>query len=145
VAIYLVEDAVRLLYSRAQMKAEEEALPLLLVIDDDDDVREVLRLVLEDEGFRVVTAANGRLALEALDAGLHPRLIILDLMMPVMSGWEFWDRHHTSARRDIPIVILTATGLRTGALGNATILPKPVEREVLLDVVRSQSLPATPV
>jgi CheY-like chemotaxis protein len=123
------------------MIAARDEPPVLLVVDDDDDVREVLRLFLEDEGCRVVTAANGKLAIDALEAGLTPRLIILDLMMPVMSGWEFWDRHHLSPQRDVPIVILTATGLRTGALGTATILPKPVERQVLLDVIRAHTLP----
>src|SRR5436190_20649462 len=58
---------------------------IILVVDDDDDVRDVLRDVLEDEGYKVCTAANGRDALDRLKA-LVPCLIVLDLMMPIMDG-----------------------------------------------------------
>lgn len=107
--------------------------PVLLVVDDDADAREIMKITLEAEGFVVVEAANGQAALDQLNAGLRPRLIILDLMMPVMSGWQFWDLHQaTPAIKDIPVVIFTASGLNTGAVGRAKILPKPVDLPLLM-------------
>lgn len=70
--------------------------PVLLVVDDDADIREIMKITLEAEGFVVAEAANGQAALDQLNAGLLPRVIILDLMMPVMTGWEFWDRHQAT-------------------------------------------------
>jgi CheY-like chemotaxis protein len=111
--------------------------PVLLVVDDDLDICEILKLVLEDEGYSVVAAHDGAQALELLKRqGVEPQLIILDLMMPVMDGWRFWDERQLDAKLlAIPLIVLTATGLRTGALGDACILPKPVEREVLLQAI----------
>src|SRR4051812_14163920 len=63
--------------------------PGLLVIEDDTDHREVVRDVLEEEGYQVDTAAHGRAGLARLSSGPPPDLILLDLMMPVMDGWEF--------------------------------------------------------
>lgn len=83
----------------------------ILVVDDDADLRETVQMLLELEGFAVTAAANGRAALERLRAGERPGLILLDLMMPEMNGWEFLQH----ARQDpnlgsIPIVIMTAHG-----------------------------------
>jgi CheY-like chemotaxis protein len=82
---------------------------LILVVDDNDDLRETLQMLLEQGGFSIAVAANGRAALAALRGGARPSLILLDLMMPEMNGWEFLEQ----ARRDerlasIPIVIMTA-------------------------------------
>jgi CheY-like chemotaxis protein len=110
--------------------------PILLVIDDDDDVREMLDTTLSDEGYQVVTAHHGAKAIELLNDGLAPNVILLDIMMPVMNGWEFWDRHQAHPRwRNIPVIVLTASGLSTGAIGNAMVLPKPVHYEKLLTVL----------
>jgi CheY-like chemotaxis protein len=81
----------------------------ILVVDDDADLRETLQMLLEEAGFSVTAAANGHAALERLRRGAHPSLILLDLMMPEMNGWQFLEH----ARRDaslgsIPIVIMTA-------------------------------------
>lgn len=114
----------------------DDKRPVILVVDDDPDVCEILELMLEDEGFRVVTAHNGADALGRLEAGLVPAAIILDLMMPVMSGWEFWDRMQSSPRyARLPIIVLTASGLTQGALGAVRILGKPVGRDVLKDTL----------
>lgn len=61
----------------------------ILVVDDDGEMRDRLRTLLHLEGFAVETAANGRDALDQLEAGLRPCVIVMDLMMPVMNGYEF--------------------------------------------------------
>lgn len=114
--------------------------PILLVVDDDDDVRLALKLYLEAEGYVVEEAPNGSEALERLRHGLRPRVIVLDLMMPVMNGWEFREQQKAAHDlKDIPVVIFTATGLTTGIMDDITVLPKPVDALRLLDVVRSVS------
>ena len=84
----------------------------VLVVDDEDDIRELCRVNLEFEGFEVVDAANGPSALEVAGRA-RPDVIFLDLMMPVMDGWEVLRRlKEDDATADTPVVLLTA---RTGA------------------------------
>lgn len=88
-----------------------EAGATILLVDDNSDILEVVRVILENEGYVVATAGNGADALAQLRAGLVPRLIILDLTMPVMDGWEF--RGHQladPALRDIPTIVHSAVG-----------------------------------
>lgn len=112
----------------------------VLIVEDDDDVREATRMVLETAGFPVVDAADGQQALERIHQGPKPSLVLLDLMMPGMTGSEV----SASLRRNeetaaIPIVVFTgdvggpevARALRADAC-----LRKPVEREDLLRTVR---------
>src|SRR5574340_1100683 len=82
----------------------------VLLVEDDAAIRDALRELLEAEGFVVQGAANGREALARLRAGGHrPRLILLDLMMPVMDGWEFRQAQRGDpALARIPVVVLTA-------------------------------------
>jgi CheY-like chemotaxis protein len=111
----------------------------LLVIEDDAAVLDALREVLEDEGHEVLLAANGREALSRLSSGSRPNLILLDLMMPVMSGWEFREaqlRDETLAA--IPTVILTADGRaaqKALELQSAGFLQKPIQPDRLLQKV----------
>ena len=112
-----------------------EQRPLsVLVVDDDEDIREVLSEILRARGYAVQTAAEGREALALLRAGAPPALILLDMRMPGMSGWEF--RHEQ--RRDpqlagIPIVVLSGGNLRgvAASLGAADVLAKPVDLDEL--------------
>lgn len=106
----------------------------ILVVDDDEGIREAIQSALEDEGYTALTAANGREALDAARAR-PPSAILLDLMMPVMNGWEFVEE----ARRDatlgaIPICILSAYADRAPK-GVAAVLRKPIELEWLFRVV----------
>ena len=78
----------------------------ILVVDDDPDLREFLRLMLTSMGFEVTSAANGREALDDMD-GHDPDLILLDMKMPVMDGWEFCRALEGRNARP-PIVVLTA-------------------------------------
>ncbi len=107
----------------------------VLIIDDDQDIREALAIVLESEGYEVAAASNGR---EGLDqaCGRHPDVILLDLMMPVMDGWQF--RAEQEKRPDIaavPVVAISACGSRP-EIGEARFIPKPCDIEVVLEAVR---------
>jgi CheY-like chemotaxis protein len=84
---------------------------VILLVDDNSDVLEVIGVILETDGYTVATARNGADALDQLHAGLAPQLIILDLSMPVMDGWEFRDRQLADpALRDIPTIVYSAVG-----------------------------------
>ena len=84
----------------------------VFVVEDDVDTRDMMGRFLELEGFTVEVAANGKQALERLNAGVHPCVILLDLMMPVMDGWQFAAelRRH-EAWREIPVIVVTAKDL----------------------------------
>jgi len=109
----------------------------ILVVDDDPDLREFLRLTLTSMGFEVTSAANGREALDVLE-GYDPDLILLDMKMPVMDGWEFC---RALERRDArpPIVVLTAApdpACRAAEAHADGWLGKPFEYEELEMAVR---------
>src|SRR3712207_6404701 len=88
----------------------------LLVVEDDQDIRETLQQALELEGYQVSTAGNGKEALDILhlaDPPSRPHLILLDLMMPIMDGWEFLEKaRSTNLLSGIPVVIVSAAGER---------------------------------
>ena len=116
---------------------DPEEMPKILVVEDNDDVREMMAVTLELEGHRVSTAANGQEALEQLRTGEKPSVILLDLMMPVMNGWEFrLELERDPALADLPVVVISAA---TGELVRNTradaFIPKPIDMDQLLDVV----------
>jgi CheY-like chemotaxis protein len=112
----------------------------VLVVDDDADIRETVSLILEDEGYDVASAGDGASALAELRDGPRPGLILLDLMMPVMDGWQFREAQLSDpSLAAIPVVVLSAdAGLRDKAdyFGGA-YLAKPVNIDALLDAVAS--------
>lgn len=115
----------------------------VLVVDDNPDIRETLRFVLEDAGYPVYSAENGKEALAILASGKQlPGLILLDLMMPVMSGDEMLKAlKAVHALAQIPVTIVTASGAPKPPLASA-LLKKPVDLDVLLRIVeRSCSAP----
>ncbi len=94
----------------------------VLVVDDDPDIRELLFTALEDEGFEVVPAGNGQEALTIIQS-FRPDVIILDLMMPVMDGWQF--ANELRARdEEIPLVLLSAADIIENPFDLAELLPK---------------------
>jgi CheY-like chemotaxis protein len=110
---------------------------LVMVVDDDDDIRETLAGLLEDEGYTVVAYASGQDALTALQQGARPRVILLDLMMPVMDGSEFRrEQLADPALADIPVILITAAGLeRVSRSEYSEVLRKPLKVDKVLEVV----------
>lgn len=108
----------------------------VLVIEDDDDIRTMIELLLTGEGHTVLCAANGR---EGLDRsrGDDVDVILLDLKMPLMDGWEFARRYHARGG-SAPIVVLSAAQdleRQTREIGAARLLPKPFDLDALVEVV----------
>ena len=103
----------------------------ILLIEDDPDVREALAEALSEVGYRVIAAAGGQEALDYLNtARVPPGLILLDLLMPVMDGWEFRAQlARTGSNADIPVVVLSAETVpadRMERLGARDYLRKPI-------------------
>lgn len=111
----------------------------ILVVEDDLSIREMLIECLSDEGYAVASAIHGADALHYLRRAPQPRVILLDLTMPVMDGWEFWREHQRDpALRDIPVVVLSAdrSVQKPGhALPGTLALAKPINIDTLLNVV----------
>jgi CheY-like chemotaxis protein len=109
----------------------------VLVVDDDATLRETLRVVLEDEGYAVVTAENGAAALAALPGLPRPFTVLLDLMMPVMSGWELLARlREIGALNEVTVLVMTASREPAPPPGAAAWLRKPMELAELLETVK---------
>jgi len=108
----------------------------ILVIEDEKDIRETIQQVLELEGYQVLTAINGKEGLQILSENTKPCLILLDLMMPVMNGWEFLEAQKGEVvLATIPVVIVSAAGERAKSAGASAFIKKPVELESLLRIV----------
>jgi CheY-like chemotaxis protein len=108
------------------------ARPSVLVVDDDQAIREVIAEVLRDEGYEVVCAENGVQALHELRKNRRPDLMLLDLMMPVMSGWEVLEEIQADEQlARIPVVVVSAMS----APGVREHLAKPIDLERLLATV----------
>jgi CheY-like chemotaxis protein len=113
----------------------------ILLVEDDFDVRDMMTFFLESEGYRVAAAANGQEAIDYLKRGQVPRLILLDLMMPVMNGWEFRQQQQQDPRlSQIPVVVISADSNvreKANSLGASNYLAKPIEFDMLLEVIKS--------
>lgn len=113
--------------------------PTILVIDDDPDARDSIALVLSDAGYDVETVSGGEEALEHLKRAHQPGLILLDLMMPNMTGWEFRAEQRRDPRLSaIPVVLVSAADEVADAadeLAVAGYLAKPFDLDQLLEQV----------
>jgi CheY-like chemotaxis protein len=110
----------------------------IMIIEDEEAIRESLRVALELAGFETVTAANGLEAIRWLkDHEAKPNLILLDLMMPVMDGWEFDQALSKTPGTDkIPVIVVTAcSGEIESILHSKKTIHKPVDLEELLESV----------
>ncbi len=115
----------------------------ILVVEDDQDIRESVVEVLEDEGFSVAAAADGREALQHLrGTAQRPDLIVLDLMMPIMNGFQFLEEQLKDAvLARIPVLVVTADAnarAKAEGLGARGFVQKPVKIQPLLDIIQAQ-------
>jgi len=113
----------------------------ILVVEDDDDAREAIVTILQLTGYQAVPAADGEEALDRLRQIGSPDLILLDLWMPVMDGWQFREEQ----RKDpdlakIPVVVVSALGAQAH-IDADEIITKPIDAERLLATVRHYCQP----
>lgn len=119
---------------------DEEVEPeqrTILVVDDDNGIRDALGDVLDQLGYSVVGARDGVEALELLHSGCEPSIVLLDLGMPAMNGWQFREELLRDRRFvDLPVVVITASpGQVAAELGVAEVLTKPVQLARLIDIL----------
>jgi CheY-like chemotaxis protein len=119
--------------------ASQRSTTAVLVVDDDEDIRETLAQVLMDEGFTVASAENGQDALDYLEGHEAPCVIVLDLMMPVMTGAEFRAKQLAEPRfASIPVIVLSAAD-RGGAIANtlraSAFIAKPPSMDLIVETV----------
>jgi CheY-like chemotaxis protein len=111
----------------------------VLIVEDDADLREMMAQLLTLEGFEAATVANGREALDYLHHASTPNVILLDLMMPVMDGWEFRRQQQADpALAPVPVIVLSALDqARAAKMHAAAFLKKPLDFDRLLSLVRT--------
>src|SRR5438128_10641515 len=110
----------------------------VLIVEDDADLREMMAQLLSLEGFQAAAVANGSEALQYLHNGhVKPDVILLDLMMPVMDGWEFRRKQQADpSLADVPVIVLSALGQSRAADVQAEgFLKKPLDFDRLLQLV----------
>ena len=111
----------------------------VLVVDDFEETREAIVSLLITKGFDAVGAASGSIALELFQAGMRPCVVLLDIRMPEMDGWEVWER--LKAHEDLastPVVILSAERAdeeRARQVGIREYLRKPIDGRRLVEAV----------
>jgi two-component system response regulator CpxR len=113
-------------------------MSLLLVVDDEQSLREMMAYALTSEGHEVVEAENGAVALRLLKTRPLPNLVLLDLTMPVMSGFEVL----AALRADpllssLPVVVLTSNEVPRDEVQGKAVLHKPIEERELVELVRT--------
>jgi CheY-like chemotaxis protein len=136
--------AVRSLTRGDGHRPSPRGIPLVLVVDDDEAIRESLGEALQDEGFAVLLADGGQRGFELM-ASQEPDLVLLDLMMPQMSGWQFIEasRRNPELRR-IPIFILTAAPDTAAVQREYPVFIKPIRLEPMLRTIRGFLRPENP-
>jgi len=111
----------------------------VLVVDDDTDIRDSISLLLKYEGYDVSTASNGSEGFEQLKIK-RPSLILLDLMMPIMDGWQFKTEIDLNPDlKNIPIIVVSADGNiknKSESIGVSEYLAKPIDIDSLLTMVK---------
>lgn len=114
---------------------------LVLVVEDDPGLREALCEAVRDEGFEPCEAQDGRQALECLSRGATPCVMLLDLMMPVMNGWQLLDWFKAHPEHRLPVIVMSAASssdvdrVRGSGPPVTRVMRKPLDLEALLDAV----------
>src|SRR5262249_40490700 len=120
---------------------------VVLVVEDEQAIREVIRDVLEDNGYQVIRVTNGAEALDVLDR-LRPDAVVLDLLMPVMHGWDFMEAYiEKTGGQPIPIVVVSvnpALPRSFDRLGVYRVVAKPFDVADLAEAVDAATQPPTP-
>jgi CheY-like chemotaxis protein len=121
--------------------------PRILIVEDEDTIGQVVVETLSDEGYEVRWARNGREALDVL-RDWSPRVILLDLMMPVLDGWGFCAAlHRLDGRADVPIIVLSGAReatIRAAEMGAVEALSKPFELDDLIESIARWARPDPP-
>jgi CheY-like chemotaxis protein len=123
-----------LLRVASKPRAAKPCKQAVLVVDDDPEIRTAVRDVLEDDGYHVVAASNGKEALRLLPKMDRPCVILLDLMMPVMNGWDLLEiLKEDELLMDIPVTLVSAAADHIPA--GTHLLKKPIDLGALLETV----------
>jgi CheY-like chemotaxis protein len=108
---------------------------VVLVVEDEPESRDTLRELLELEGYKVETASDGKAALEVLET-MDPCVVLLDLFMPVMDGWQVIDRLRTNGRLGtMNVLVITSAGHR--APSDLPVLQKPLNLDKLIRTIEA--------
>jgi two-component system response regulator CpxR len=113
----------------------------VLVVEDEKELREMMREALESNGYAVVTAEEGQDALAAIEQIKDPCLVLLDLLMPGMNGWDFFREMRARPKYAAVPVIVHSSSTAGAPQGATRVLRKPVDFDRLLDVVREFCAP----
>lgn len=120
-------------YAPADDRPATDTVASVLIVDDDEDGVDALRCALEGQGYHVESAGNGRDALALLRRGARPCVVILDLAMPVMNGWQFLAARASDASlSEIPVIVVTASAPSAGA-EMQVVMTKPVDVDALIE------------
>ena len=113
----------------------------VLLVEDNPDVRDMMALALQFAGHRVMAASNGKDALKVLRAA-RPCVILLDLMMPIMDGWQFCAaREQDGELRKVPLIVISALTDVSARIPASAHLSKPVDIDRMLELVDSYCRP----
>jgi DNA-binding response OmpR family regulator len=132
------EQTARVVVGSDPSELSARSAAIVLVVDDDAEIRDVVRWLLEDEGWTVETASDGRDALEQATRA-KPALIVLDMGLPIMSGEEVAMRLHDVYVDPPPIIVVSADGRageKAARIGAASYLHKPFDVDTLARLVR---------
>lgn len=118
----------------------------VLIVEDDPAARADVSTLLQASGYHAVAVEDGDEALDLLHEGLAPSLILLDMVLPRVDGWQFFaQRQLDPSLTDIPVLVMTGVDFATKewavAMGGTDLLPKPIDPVRLLDLVRRYAAP----
>jgi len=108
----------------------------LLLVEDDEDLRDMMRDALEAEGYTVVTARDGQEALDAVPGIESLCLVVLDLVMPVMNGWDFFTAFRANPENERVPVLVHSSAIDRVPAGVTRVVQKPIKLERLIALVR---------
>ncbi|HEY8491735.1 MAG TPA: response regulator, partial [Dehalococcoidia bacterium] len=133
-----LKDVARMAVHPAHDERRPERTARILVVDDDPGIRSLLQELLDWEGYRVETAGDGAEGLARIRAA-PPDLVLLDLMMPGLDGWEVYRRLRADGPRGVPVILITAGVLAARArqeFPDAPVVGKPFDLDHLLAVIQ---------